>query len=116
MVLPTQLYRSQQVKQGELKAAQAAGINLYSLMLSAGEAVFHLITEQYSQNVALLVICGGGNNGGDGYVVAKLALKQGMAVTVWATKSPLQLNGDALLAYHAFIDAGGKTEAIISRR
>ncbi|GAK87584.1 NAD(P)HX epimerase [Vibrio ponticus] len=108
------LFTAQQVRTGERIAAQLAGIEMYQLMLSAGEAVFEQVIARYGQQVKLLVLCGGGNNGGDGYVVAKLALQQQMTVNVVALKDPSKLTGDALKAYEAFIDAGGQILSHIS--
>ncbi|WP_162047858.1 NAD(P)H-hydrate dehydratase [Vibrio taketomensis] len=101
------LYTALQVKSGEVIAAKLAGIDMYQLMLRAGSAVFDLALIHYPHSQHWLIICGGGNNGGDGYVVAKHALQQGIAVTVLATKSPLILQGDALQAYTEFMQAGG---------
>ncbi|GAL08352.1 NAD(P)HX epimerase [Photobacterium aphoticum] len=53
--------------------------------------------------------CGGGNNGGDGYVVARLAQQAGYQVTVWQGSDPARLQGDAARAYHAWCAIGGET-------
>ncbi|WP_194436649.1 NAD(P)H-hydrate dehydratase [Vibrio fluminensis] len=108
MYQPRRLFLAQQVKQGEVAAANSAGVSMYQLMLAAGESVFELLLTQYSQKAKVLVLCGGGNNGGDGYVVAKLALQQEMTVDVFALKSPKLLTGDAQKAYQDFISAGGR--------
>ncbi|HAS63196.1 MAG TPA: bifunctional ADP-dependent NAD(P)H-hydrate dehydratase/NAD(P)H-hydrate epimerase, partial [Vibrio sp.] len=92
---PQPLYCAQQVKTGEVEAAKLAGLEMYQLMLSAGEAVFNHVVGQYGCDIKLLVLCGGGNNGGDGYVVAKLAMQKGIKVTLWSVVSPDKLIGDA---------------------
>lgn len=102
------LYQAQQVKAGEVEAAKLAGLGMYQLMLSAGEAVFNKIIELYGGDVRVLVLCGGGNNGGDGYVVAKLAVERGIKVTVWAATLPDKLTGDAKRAYQDYLLAGGQ--------
>lgn len=112
MARPTPLYRSQQVKQGEASAASTAGMTMYQLMLMAGEAVFKRVTHEYGVKATLLVLCGGGNNGGDGYIVAKLAQESGMTVGVWSIKPASQLTGDAKTAYLAYVAAGGKETAM----
>ena len=53
-------------------------------------------------------MCGPGNNGGDGYVVARLADKAGVRVTVCSLTDPEQLKGDAALAYADWQEAGGE--------
>ncbi len=50
------------------------------LMQRAGQAAFDLLRECWPECKRLAIYCGGGNNGGDGYVVARLALDAGMVV------------------------------------
>ncbi len=104
------LYRAEQVKSGEVKAAKAKSIAMYELMLRAGKAVFDVMCHQYPDCKRVLVVCGGGNNGGDGYVIAKLALEAGMQVCVSQSVDKDKLSGDALTAYHDFLAAGGETQ------
>ena len=51
--------------------------------------------------------CGAGNNGGDGYVVARLAGDQGIAVKVVSLVDPAKLRGDAATAFADFHSEGG---------
>jgi NAD(P)H-hydrate epimerase len=53
------------------------------------------------------VICGGGNNGGDGWVLARLAAEQGIGVSVLALVTPDSLEGDAAKACRDYTAAGG---------
>ncbi|WP_260262123.1 NAD(P)H-hydrate dehydratase [Vibrio intestinalis] len=108
MNLPQPLYTAEQVRNGEKLAADALGVAMYQLMLSAGQAVFDVLTSHYPTSTRMLVICGGGNNGGDGYVVARLAIAAGYSVKVWSLNPVEELKGDALSAYQAFIAAGGE--------
>ncbi len=75
--------------------AAAAGIDLATLMESAGRAVAVVLAERYPQRLrdGVLVAAGPGNNGGDGWVVARVLHR--MDVPVWvaspvATGSPLR--------------------------
>ena len=56
----------------------------------------------------IVIVCGGGNNGGDGYVLARFAHAAGLTVTVLAAVAPEQLRGDAQLAYEDFKSSGGQ--------
>ena len=107
MMLPNDFYTAQQVKDGEIMAARQQGVSLYQLMQRAGAAVFGILRQYYPVPQHVLVCCGGGNNGGDGYVLARLLLKAGIKLTVWSTHQPDRLVGDASLAYLDYVAAGG---------
>ena len=63
------------------KAAADGGISFETMMQNAGRAVRDLIIGRFPKS-STLVICGPGNNGGDGLVVAKLLTQSGWPVTV----------------------------------
>ncbi|NVD08394.1 NAD(P)H-hydrate dehydratase [Vibrio sp. JPW-9-11-11] len=110
--LPTCLYTAQQVKQGEQEAARLAGIEMYQLMLAAGEASYNLVRRQFPQAKNLLVLCGKGNNGGDGFVIARLAKQDRLKVTVALHDQPDQLQGDALKAKDDWLASGGQIHSL----
>lgn len=49
------------------------------------------------QGARALILCGGGNNGGDGYAIARHLTIRGLAVTIIAAKDPAELTGDAAI-------------------
>ena len=53
--------------------------------------------ELQTQDLNIAVVCGGGNNGGDGYVVARHLYNAGCDVVVYAASDPAQLTGDAAI-------------------
>jgi len=71
--LPVELYRAAQVRELDRIAIEERGIPGYTLMNRAGEAAFHLLRQRWPKAWRIEIVCGGGNNGGDGYVVARLA-------------------------------------------
>lgn len=73
------LYSVDQIKQIEQFLITQKNIEAYDLMFAAGKAVFAEVA-QFSKDVPVTVFCGAGNNGGDGYVVAGLACKNGYQV------------------------------------
>jgi NAD(P)H-hydrate epimerase len=54
------------------------------------------------------VLCGGGNNGGDGYVVARHLLRVGLPVRVYTTVDPERLKGDARTNMEIWRTLGGE--------
>ncbi len=64
-------------------AAMDVGISQQRLMENAGSAVAKVVRDNYGcQGIKVCVICGSGNNGGDGYVAARRLSKDGADVTV----------------------------------
>ncbi len=76
-------------------------------MTRAAEAAVAEARRRFPAAKRWQVLCGAGNNGGDGYVVARLAAEQGIAVSVLALIDPQQLKGDAATAYGDFAASGG---------
>lgn len=97
--LPDNLYRVSSVTQLEQIAMNELGISADELMLRAGTAVFDVVRSRYPKAKNLLVVCGAGNNAGDGYVIATLAKKSGYHVQVCSLIDPASLKGAALNAY-----------------
>ncbi|MGF1874391.1 NAD(P)H-hydrate dehydratase [Photobacterium frigidiphilum] len=110
--LPTKLYRAEQVRHGEKAVAKISHINMYELMERAGQAVFITLKKCFPAARSITVCCGGGNNGGDGYIVARLALQAGLDVQLLQLDVAKALTGDAARARNAWLAAGGKIEAL----
>lgn len=66
----------------------AQNISMYQLMQRAGDALFQAVRQRWPKARHLWVFCGKGNNGGDGYVVARLARQAGYRVEVIALGKP----------------------------
>lgn len=69
----------------------------YGLMRNAGAAVAAEVLRRFPGAAGVDVLCGPGNNGGDGYVVARLLREAGIAVRVFAQGAPRD-GSDAALA------------------
>ncbi len=106
--LPEGLYRAEQVRELDRIAIEEFGIPGLTLMESAGVAAYRLLREKWPEAQDVTVICGTGNNGGDGFVVARLALKDGAAVRVLQLGSPDRLAGDARHNADAYLALGGE--------
>ncbi|PCK09423.1 MAG: bifunctional ADP-dependent NAD(P)H-hydrate dehydratase/NAD(P)H-hydrate epimerase [Alteromonadaceae bacterium] len=97
--LPEKLYTCEQSKALDQTAIQAGEIPGIVLMERAGRAAFDQLLSLWPESRRLIVYCGGGNNGGDGYIVAALALQHGMDIQVKYLCAPEELKGDAMLAF-----------------
>jgi len=111
MALPIALYSTAQVRALDAHAIKVLGIPGYTLMKRAGEGALRFLRTRWPMAHRIVVVCGGGNNGGDGYVVARFAHAAGLAVTVLAAVPPEQLKGDARLAYEDFKNSEGQIHA-----
>lgn len=76
-------------------AAAASGIVSFDLMDRAGQAVAALALRKYPAARRFAVLCGPGNNGGDGYVAARALREAGADVSVYAMSPASTLKGDA---------------------
>ena len=93
------LYNAGQVRNLDRTAIEEFGVEGFELMRRAGRAAFRQLRRHWDQVRHITVLCGGGNNGGDGYVIAALAVQQGLSVRCIAVTDPARLRGTALRAY-----------------
>jgi NAD(P)H-hydrate epimerase len=92
----------------EQAACTQMNLPLLSLMQSAGEAAARLVQQIYPLG-KVIVLCGPGGNGGDGYVAARLLLAEGRSVSVISSRPLETLSGDAAIMAHAWTACGGMT-------
>ena len=85
----------------------AGGTAGYHLMKCAGQAELEEIIRFWPDARSVAVLCGSGNNGGDGYVVAKLLKAAGISVACFYTEQP-KTDSDAALAYADYVSSGGQ--------
>ncbi|HVF16654.1 MAG TPA: NAD(P)H-hydrate dehydratase [Steroidobacteraceae bacterium] len=105
--LPLHVYTEAQIRALDRLAIDHLGIPSYTLMTRAGEAGLRALRSYWPATERVVVLCGPGNNAGDGYVLASAALQQRMDVRVVALSDPEKLNGDAKRAWQEFRAAGG---------
>jgi hydroxyethylthiazole kinase-like uncharacterized protein yjeF len=75
------------------------GVSSLILMENAGAAVARFILSDFGQAQRAAVVCGKGNNGGDGFVAARKLIEAGLAVRVLLLCDPKELRGDAATMY-----------------
>lgn len=109
--IPHSIWDADDLRCAEKEAADSLGITLFELMQRAGEAAFNVARHAYPDATHWLILCGHGNNGGDGYVVARLAVAAGLRVTLLAQESDKPLPEEASDAREAWLNAGGTIHA-----
>ena len=105
--LPIEIYSVATVREIDRTAIEDEAIPGYTLMTRAGAAAVRAARERFPEATRWQVVCGAGNNAGDGYVVARLAAQDGIVVSVVALVDPESLTGDAATAYGDFAAEGG---------
>jgi NAD(P)H-hydrate epimerase len=105
--LPANIYSVAAVRETDRTTIQDHGVPGYTLMTRAGTAAVEAARERFPDARRWQVICGAGNNAGDGYVVARLAAQQGITVSVLTLVDPGRLTGDAATAYGDYAAEGG---------
>jgi len=102
------LYTAAQVRELDRVAIEERDISGYQLMCRAGQALADCIARTWSAASRICVLCGPGNNGGDGYVVARLLQAAGLEVQVLTLSDPDSLKGDAAQAAQDYLAQGGQ--------
>ncbi|MFQ6004113.1 MAG: NAD(P)H-hydrate dehydratase [Woeseia sp.] len=105
--LPQSIYSVEGVREVDRAAIEDLGIPGYTMMTSAAMEALDEAFRRFPDARRWQVICGAGNNGGDGYVLARLAAQQGIAVSVIALTPTDKLHGDAATAFADFVADGG---------
>ena len=100
------LYTVAQVRAFDRAAIERYGIDGYVLMQRAAAAAFARLRARWPHARSVTVACGGGNNGGDGYVLARLARAAQFQVHLVSLDAP-RSGSDAARACADWIAAGG---------
>lgn len=100
------LYTAPQVREFDRIAIEERGIDGYLLMCRAGASAFNLLRARWPHARVIRILCGSGNNGGDGYVVGRLAALAGFDVEVTAVSAAK--SSGAVKARSDYQNAGGR--------
>ncbi|MCF2949036.1 NAD(P)H-hydrate dehydratase [Paraglaciecola aquimarina] len=109
-ILAYKAVSSEQVKKFEPQAAKNADCSMFELMTRAGEAGFEVLKTHWPKVTKIAVVTGNGNNAGDAYILARLALQSGMQVCVFCENIERELLADAGLAQREWVAAGGESK------
>ncbi|MBA2653804.1 MAG: NAD(P)H-hydrate dehydratase [Gammaproteobacteria bacterium] len=96
--MEARVYSVNQIRTLEKKAVEDYHISEFNLMLSAGRAAFNYLTTLWPMAKTVLVVCGSGNNGGDGFILAEAARESGRLVKVRILGDVEKLSATAKIA------------------
>jgi len=100
-----------EMRQFDAHASTVCQVPSLLLMENAGRGAAELIAAELGlgagSRARVVIVCGGGNNGGDGFVVARRLLTLGADPQVFLLVKAERLQGDALSNYQAFVGLGG---------
>ena len=102
------LYLAGDVRCMDQATIKGPGVSGIDLMERAGKSAFELIRQIRPEATTLSAVAGQGNNGGDAYIVARLAIEAGWDVSVYPSIASPRSTGDAGLALERFKAAGGR--------
>lgn len=105
------LYTIANIRAIEQRAIEQ-GLSEYQLMQRAGKAALKVLLHYYPKSSSLDIVCGKGNNGGDGYVLARLAAEKGLQVNIYSLAELNELAPTAQNEAKACITAQNKIKKI----
>ncbi|MSR00072.1 MAG: NAD(P)H-hydrate dehydratase [Gammaproteobacteria bacterium] len=111
MALPTALYSLNQIRSFEAQRI-AEGVSADFLMQSAALAALRTLQVHWPMAKRIVILCGPGNNAGDGYLLACFAVSAGLSVQVLAANDPTHLQAEAARAWQRCLGAGVTVEVI----
>ncbi len=97
---------AEEMRGADRRAIEEIGLPGAVLMENAGAAVEGAVRQRLQAGSALIVLCGKGNNGGDGFVLARRLLDQRPIVLLLGRRA--ELGGDAALHAQAYERSGGR--------
>ncbi len=106
--IKNQIYLRDQVRELDRTAIEDFNIPSFTLMQRAADAAFNELQIHWPDANHIIVLVGTGNNGGDGYLVANLALAAGYQVEAIQVGDHATLRGDAKKAQDQFIKDSGR--------
>ena len=103
-----------EMRQCDERTVERLGVSWQALMEAAGSRIAEFVTRQFPSATRILVLCGKGNNGGDGLVAARHLDASGRQVRIALLAMPDQLQGEARAAYEQLPQALQQTLVTIT--
>src|SRR3990167_1422638 len=112
---PLSLFSSEQIRAIDAHAIESLGLTSYERMGRAGAAAWTVLRKRWPKAERIVVVCGPGNNGGDGYVLARIAKAAGYKVQVVIPPDGLPRSEECKRAWTAWREVGGITRTFDGR-
>lgn len=93
------IYQTEQIRTFEQLAIERFDISGFTLMQRAGKAALDFLLRRFPNAQKIAIYCGSGNNGGDGYVLARMAHDRGLKIKIWQVGHHDQLKNEAKRAH-----------------
>lgn len=93
------IYQTAEIRTFEQLAIERFDISGLTMMQRAGKAAFDFLLRRFPNIQHIAICCGSGNNGGDGYMLARIAHERGYKVKVWQIGDHSHLQNEAKSAY-----------------
>jgi len=109
---------AEQMQELDRKAIEGYKIPGIVLMENAGRGAAEVISSAFPdiQNRKIAIVAGKGNNGGDGFVIARHLLNRGVSVKFYLLTDPKALRGDAEINHHIFSRMKGEVISVPSSK
>jgi len=105
-----------QMRAFDKHAIDACKVPSLVLMENAGRGAADVIEREVLggrvDGKRVVVVCGAGNNGGDGFVVGRHLLARGARVEAWLAGEATKMTADCRANYDAFVGLGGRVDAV----
>ena len=92
------LLTSDQARFLDYVSIEKFGVSSIDLMKNAGKKIASKAKEMLNDyaNPTILIMCGKGNNGGDGYAAASILYNDGFSVMIYSSTADKEINNDSL--------------------
>jgi ADP-dependent NAD(P)H-hydrate dehydratase / NAD(P)H-hydrate epimerase len=108
------ILRAEEMRRTDRVTVEEHGVASFALMEAAGGAVARFLLREYAACMRIVVFCGKGNNGGDGFIAARALELAGRQVRVFLLGDPGDMKGDARAAFEAWAENGSRQPELLS--
>jgi len=107
------LFSASQIRSCDQFTVRAGGISSDLLMEKAAAQCVSWLTEEFPSSTLYIVVCGNGNNGGDGLAITRLLHRQGIAAKAFLLESPEPRTADCELNYRRLLQLDASLVSVV---